>query len=166
LATNVGATPPDYSTLVGQVRAVIGDTDSVDLIPPVAGQGEYLWYGDAAITGLLTVYGENPKRAAAQALRTVASSQALILKKFSTDDLTVDGPAIAEALRKLAKDLDDQANGDEANVDIFELSYFKDYTLHPELAAFNWGQRYGLVEIGDGGYSYEPEGTQDGGLLG
>lgn len=166
MAINQGAVPVDYSTPTGQVRALLGDTDAIDLVPPEAGQGSYAWYSDAAIGGLLTVYGGSARRASAQALRTVASSQALILKKFSTDDLSVDGAAIAEALRKLAKDLDEQANTDDSNLDIFELIPLAgSQTLHPELAPFVFGQRYGLAVVDDG-LTYSDGGyTQDGGIL-
>lgn len=149
MATNVGIAPPDYSTTVGQFRALIGDTDFVELDPPVSGQGEYDWYGDDAITGLLSVYGDNPKRAAAQALRTIASSQALLLKKWSADDLSVDGAAIAEALRKLAKDLDEQANTSDSAVDIFKIAYFPTHgEVQAELAALTPYRRYGIVDLG------------------
>lgn len=161
---NLGISPPDFSTPTGQTRALLGDTDAINV---VAGVGEYVWYGDDALGGLLTVYGGNVRRAAAQALRTVASSQALLLKKWSSDDLSVDGPAIAEALRKLAKDLDDQADTEEANVDIFEISHFPNHgALHPELAAFVAGRRYGIAEIGGHGTAYGDDGyDQDGGII-
>lgn len=142
---NLGISPPDFSTTTGQTRALLGDTDAINV---TAGVGEYAWYGDDAIDGLLTVYGDNVRRAAAQALRTVASSQALLLKKWSSDDLSVDGAVIAEALRKLAKDLDDQASNEDANIDIFELiPLAPQVTLHPELSPFVFGQRYGIAAI-------------------
>jgi hypothetical protein len=120
--SNVGNTPPDYTVPLGQVRALIGDFESVPLTPPVLGQGEYMWFSDEAIQGFLNVYGDNPRRAAAQALRVIASSQALLLKKWSADDLSVDGPAISEALRKLAAELDAQVDKENEAVDIFELA--------------------------------------------
>jgi hypothetical protein len=119
---NVGNFPPDYTVPLGQVRALIGDFEAVPLVPNIPGQGDYLWFGDDALQGILNVYLDNPRRAAAQALRTIASSQSLLLKKFSTDDLSVDGPAISEALRKLAIELDKQAADIDALVDIFELA--------------------------------------------
>jgi len=119
---NVGNFPPDYTIPLGQVRALIGDFEAIPLVPPVLGQGEYLWYGDDALQGILNVYLDNPRRAAAQSLRTIASSQALLLKKWSSDDLSVDGTAISEALRKLAAELDKQADDIDALVDIFELA--------------------------------------------
>lgn len=146
---NPGATPIDYTTPVGQFRALVGDTESVALDPPVAGEGDYAWFGDDQIEGLLSVYGDSVKRAAAQANRLIASSQALLLKKWSADDLSVDGAAIAEALRKLAKDLDWQADAEEAGLDFFVLSYPKQCEIHAELSPFIYGVQYGLTPICD-----------------
>ncbi len=119
---NVGNYPTDFTIPLGQVRALIGDYEAIPLVPPVAGQGDYLWFSDDALQGFLNVYLDNPRRAAAQALRTIASSQALLLKKFSADDLSVDGAAIAESIRKLASDLDKQASQEDGLLDIFELA--------------------------------------------
>lgn len=161
---NLGISPPDFSTPTGQMRALLGDTDAINV---TSGVGEYVWFSDNDLGGFLTVYSGSVRRAAAQALRTVASSQALLLKKFSSDDLSVDGPAIAEALRKLAKDLDTQADGDEANVDIFELIPLATQAkLHPELAPFVFGKRYGIAEIGlDGSVTFSDGSSQDGGII-
>ena len=120
--SNVGNTPPDYTIPLGQVRALIGDFEAVPLSPPVPGQGEYMWFGDEALQGLLNIYGDDPRLTAAQAFRTIASSQALLLKKWSADDLSVDGAAISEALRKIASDLEEQVVRDGSMLDIFELA--------------------------------------------
>jgi hypothetical protein len=121
MPTNVGNTPPDFTIPLGQLRGLIGDFEAIPLVPPVLGQGEYMWFGDDVLQGFLNVYNDNPRRAAAQALRTIASSQALLLKKWSADDLSVDGPAISEALRRLAGELDSQVDNEQSTVDIFEL---------------------------------------------
>lgn len=154
MAVNQGVVPVDYSTPVGQFRALIGDTDAVALVPPAAGQGSYVWFGDDEIGAFLSLYSDNPKRAAARALLTIAGSQALLLKKWSSDDLSVDGAAIAEALRKQAKDLQDEANNDAANVDIFGISHFPSNDgIIPELTAARWGRgldgEWHLVPYGD-----------------
>jgi hypothetical protein len=126
---NQGVAPPNFSTQVGLFRALIGDTDALNI---ASGNGEYAWFSDEDITAFLSVYS-NVKAAAARALYTVASSQALLLKKFSTDDLHVDGAAIAEALRKQAADLMAEATAEAENADIFVLSYpGRDKTYVPE----------------------------------
>jgi hypothetical protein len=98
---------------------LLGDTDADNIS---AGSGEYMWFSDTELEALATLFGGSIMRAGAQALRTVAGSQALLLKKWSADDLTVDGPAITRALRDLAKDLDAAADAGDASLDIFEVS--------------------------------------------
>ncbi len=120
---NQGLTPPDYMSAVGQVRVLLGDDDSIPLVPPVVNQGEYMWFGDEAISAVVTLYAGNVFRAAARLLMTVAGSQALLLKKWSADDLSVDGAAIAEALRKQAADLMAEAETAAGNVDSFIVAY-------------------------------------------
>lgn len=116
---NEGASPPDYTSNIGLFRALVGDTDAINV---VSGIGQYVWFSDDEIIAFLSLYQENPKSAAARALYTIASSQALLLKKFSADDLHVDGAAIAEALRRQAKDLQDEVAAGNAVVDFFEVS--------------------------------------------
>lgn len=118
--TNEGVAPPNFSNTTGQFRALIGDTDAINV---ALGVGEYVWFSDSEIGAFLGLYSDNPKRAAARALLTIAGSQALLLKKWSADDLSVDGAAIAEALRKQAKDLQDEADAGDASIDIFQISF-------------------------------------------
>jgi hypothetical protein len=65
---------------------------------------------------------------AADALDAIASSQALILKKIKLLDLQTDGPAVADSLRKHAKELRAQvlsADYEESYFDIAEQIYNK-----------------------------------------
>jgi hypothetical protein len=48
-------------------------------------------------------------------METIAGSQALLLKSWSSDDLTVNGDKIAESLRKIAAQLREEAIQDESN---------------------------------------------------
>lgn len=138
MAVNSGVAPPDYSTLVGTFRALIGDTDWVELDPPEAGSGEYDWYSDEHIEGLLAAYSDNVLRAAAQALRTIAVSQALLLKKWSADDLSVDGAAIADQLRRVAQAMDIQAGVADGATDFVIISNFPTGENPFELAEGYW----------------------------
>lgn len=90
----------DYDTDLGRVRLLISDVDEENLL-----------LTDTQITALLTMEG-SVKRAAAQALDTIASSEALVSKKIRTLDLQTDGPAVAAELRARAKDLRDQDDAD------------------------------------------------------
>ena len=89
----------DYSTAAGQVRLLIADIDETALL-----------FTDAQISAFLTLESANVRLAAAQALDTMASSEALVSKKIKTQDLQTDGPAVAEELRKRAEALRKQTD--------------------------------------------------------
>lgn len=111
---NQGVAPPDFTTAVGQVRLLIGDTDAV--LPQVPdGTGTYVFYSDAEIAGLLALYGPDPRRSAAAMLRTIAMTPALLLKKFSSADVAVDGPAVADSLLAIANSLEDSIKSGAAD---------------------------------------------------
>lgn len=99
---NTGVAPVDLGSNIGRVRVLLGDTDPTNVVNNV---GEYLFFSDAEVESILTMYGDNPKLAAARALETIAGSQALLLKSWSSDDLTVNGDRIAKELRETAKQL-------------------------------------------------------------
>lgn len=82
---------------VPQVRILVGDnaSDPADY---------YLKNED--YQSLLDLASGNVYAAAANGLRAIAVSQALLYKKVQVEGLEVDGPDLAEALRKLAKDFD------------------------------------------------------------
>jgi len=109
---NLGASPVDYDTDIGKVRALLGDTQAEDV---AGGVGEYMYFGDDEIAAFLTMYGDNVKLAAARCLETISMSQALLLKSWTSDDLTVNGDRIAESLRKLAAQLREEALSDESS---------------------------------------------------
>lgn len=110
MAVNQGAYPPDFNTEVGRVRLLTSDTEATDV---AAGQGEYVWMGDAEITAYLDLM-KSPERVALRILRLVAMTPAMQLKKWSSADLSVDGAAISRALRDLIRDIEnemDEADG-------------------------------------------------------
>ena len=120
---NEGAAPPDFTTDVGQVRVLLGDTVAENI---VSGVGEYSYFGDDELNAFLTMYGDNVKLAAARGLETISMSQALLLKSWSTDDLQVNGDRIAESLRKLAAQLREEALQEESNEYFNMISMFVD----------------------------------------
>ena len=87
----------DPSTPVGMVRTIITDLDETDPLLTTA-----------QIHGYLNLAGGRVRRAAAMALDTIATSEALISKRIKTLDLTTDGPAVAKALRDHAQRLRDE----------------------------------------------------------
>jgi hypothetical protein len=131
---NLGASPVDYDTDIGKVRALLGDTVATNVI---SGVGEYMYFGDDEIAAFLTMYGDNVKLAAARCLETISMSQALLLKSWSSDDLTVNGDRIAESLRKLAAQLREEALSDESSeyfnmiAMYVEEDYYMDFAERP-----------------------------------
>lgn len=102
---NQGTFPPNYTTLAGKVRVLVGDTDAAPLDPPVVGRGTYAWYSDDELEALGAQFGDSPKRVAIWVLSQAAISQAFLLKKWTSEDLQVDGPAIMRGIEATLKRL-------------------------------------------------------------
>lgn len=116
----------DPTTDVGRVRLLATDLDEVSPL-----------LSDAQITALLNLSDNRVLRAAAQALDTIASSEALVSKKIRTLDLQTDGPAVAKELRERAKSLrqqDDEQDDDGGTwgLDIVEFDKWAAYRDDPE----------------------------------
>lgn len=95
----------DYSTNTAKVRLLIGDIDDFDQI-----------FNDSAIDAFIAMaLDNNLKRAAAQAMITIATNEILVQKRIKLLDLSTDGPAEAKELRELAKQL--RAEADEEEID-------------------------------------------------
>lgn len=120
---NSGVSPVEYDTDIGKVRTLLGDTQAENV---VNGIGEYLYFGDDEIAAFLTMYGDNVKLATARCMETISMSQALLLKSWSSDDLTVNGDRIAESMRKLAAQLREEALQEEASEYFEMISMFVD----------------------------------------
>jgi len=117
MAINSGVSPVDVTSGVGKVRILLGDTDAKNVS---AGSGTYLFFSDTELTALLGLYDNDVKLTAARALETIAGSQVLLLKSWSSDDLTVNGDRITKELRELAKQLRAEAlaDSDSASFDL------------------------------------------------
>lgn len=108
----------DLNTDIGKVRLLCTDTDQINNI-----------FEDDEISGFLnmTAYdGDKDVRlAAALALETIATSEALVQKKMSVLDVSTDGPAVAASLMQRAQKLRDDFNNEvsietiEANLNTF-----------------------------------------------
>jgi len=116
----------NYDTATGQVRLLIADTDTANQL-----------LTDAAINGLLSLNGvtdpadtSDPagiRRAAADALEAIASSESLVGKKIRTQaGVSTDGPAVAADLRKHAAQLRAQADEHDSG-GFFEAVEFEPY---------------------------------------
>lgn len=104
--------PPDYATVIGQIRLLIPDTEQLTNPADPTQTAAYL-FEDAQIQALGTLYSNNVKRAAAQAKLVLATSEALINKVIKTYDLTTDGAKLGAELREQAKMLREEADNDE-----------------------------------------------------
>lgn len=92
-----GGPTVDPTTDIGMIRLLITDLDSTAPL-----------FDDDQIQAFLTLEG-TVRLAAAVALETIATSEALISKKIKTQDLSTDGPAVAKELRERAAQLRAQA---------------------------------------------------------
>lgn len=115
-------TPPPPSDNQDLVRLLIADTSAANRMFSLRQVGLFL-----------TLNGDNVRRAAAQALDTIAANEALLSKKLTTKDLSTDGPAVAAALRAQATELRRQADAGEGSTDDigFEIVEFEPYHCHP-----------------------------------
>lgn len=96
------------------VRSLYGDISPDD-------EGDYL-FSDGTIEGWLELTDDNPYRCAAMACRALAADQNYLLKNIRTDDLTINGSAVATEFRQLADDLDKQADDfDRQKIGGFEV---------------------------------------------
>lgn len=94
----------DPADPVGMMRLLTTDVDEAF---PILTDAQYLAF--------LGIEGGVIKKGAAAALEAIATSETLRTKKITTQDLSIDGPAVAEDLRKRAKLLRDQVRQDITN---------------------------------------------------
>lgn len=118
---------------VEQVRHLIPDFEEVDWRDDASPS---TLFEDAVIETYLAVNDDNIKRAAAQACRALAVSEALIGKVIKTEDLQTDSAKLGRMLLEAARDLEDSADRDEErdNWGAFEVVPFR--PTPP-----NWGWR-------------------------
>lgn len=123
--------PPDFSSTVGRIRALIPDVEQVDYSGE--GEPEYM-FSDAHLKNLhaISVGGELGRiyRAAASALRALAVSEGLIQKVIRTEDLQTDGAKMTSALLSAARALDDRA--DQADEDEESVMTIVDFQPRPQ----------------------------------
>jgi hypothetical protein len=103
------------TTEIGKIRVIISDSDS-----------QYPFFQDEELQVFLGLAGD-VRRAAADALDTMASNQAMVMKVIATLDLETDGAATARALREHAKTLREQAKeADAGDGALFDIAEFAD----------------------------------------
>lgn len=118
--------PPQYNTPLGQLRALLFQTERYkDPANPEA-PADYL-VPDDQLSAYIAINGDKLYGAAADALLALASNEALVSKKIRTEDLSTDGPAVAAELRRTAAEFKIKQNDlDESNdsLEAFEVVDF------------------------------------------
>jgi len=101
-----------------QVRLLIADTDPGNR-----------FFSTLQLADFLAMNSDSVRRAAAQALDVWAANEAMVSKKIRTQDLSTDGPAVADALRKSAAELRRQADAGDGDADSvgFEIAEYEPY---------------------------------------
>lgn len=87
-----------------RVRLLISDIGGED--------GESFLFTDSEIDTFLEMRGGSVFKAAATALRAIASNEALVSKRIEFLQLKTDGPAVAKELREQAAELETTADDD------------------------------------------------------
>lgn len=102
------------TTTTGKVRAMIPDSNASSYV-----------FEDDEIDAFYAIEGSSLKRAAALALETIASNEAMVLKVIRLLDISTDGAKVADSLMKRAEKLRSQANDEEiavnAGFDVAEM---------------------------------------------
>jgi hypothetical protein len=83
--------PIEFTTDVGKVRLLIADLDESAFV-----------LSAEIIEGYLALNDDSVLLAAADSLDAIATTEVLLAKKIRTQDLSVDGPAVAAELRAQA----------------------------------------------------------------
>src|SRR5690349_5445867 len=98
------------------------DTDAGTVRLLVNDVGAPWVFSDAEINSFLALEGGNVKRAAAQAIDTNATNEVLASKVLRSQDVSTDGAKVADAMRKHAAALREQALLDEeADGEFFDV---------------------------------------------
>lgn len=103
----------DPASEIGKIRLIIQDKDE-----------QNVFFQDEELQAYLDMAGD-VRRAAADALDSLASNQVMVLKVIRTLNLSTDGAATARALREHAKTLREQADvADAGDGGLFEIAEF------------------------------------------
>lgn len=128
--------PPDYTTPLGQLRALVSQTEQyVDPADPDA-PADYLM-SDDLLKSYLVINRDKLYGAASDALLAIAANEALVSKKIRTEDLSTDGSVIANSLRQIAQEYRNRQKEDDDEDAALEAFELVDFTSYPS----NWPLR-------------------------
>jgi hypothetical protein len=122
--------PPDYTTALGQLRALVSQTEQYpDPAKPEA-EPDYLM-DDGLLQSYLVMNQNKLYGAAADALLALAANEALVSKKIRTEDLSTDGSVIANSLRQIAQEYRKRQTDEDAEDAALEAFEIVEYTHYP-----------------------------------
>lgn len=107
--------PPDLQTPIGQVRSLVPDVEPLEDPADLSRTPEYI-FNDKMLQAYVSLARGNVYRAAAIAVNTLATTEALVLKVLKSDDRQTDGAKLADALGRRAQWLDEQADAEDQDV--------------------------------------------------
>lgn len=102
MAINPGVYPLVPGTPVGDFRLATNDTQSVPLVPPVAGQQSYTYNSDDEILMFISQGGTSRNRAIGYYYLSLAAQAAISAKSIKDYDLAINTEKRAEGLREVA----------------------------------------------------------------
>lgn len=113
---------------------IMEDIDLIRLLIPDLDEDNQL-FTDDELTGFLGIYRGSIQRAAAAAIDSIANNEVLLFKVIKTDDLSVNGAVAADALRKRAISLREEADAvdGEGVTDGFQIVYPNAHVGYPEV---------------------------------
>ncbi len=114
--------PIDYDTPAGQLRLLIADVDETRQV-----------FTDGQVSAFLAMNAGQVKLAAAAALDTIATDEALASKVIRTQDLQTDGAKLADSLGKRAQRLRAEHFEELEDGGYFEVVEYDSWS-RPELA--------------------------------
>lgn len=117
---------------VQQVRDLIPDIEEIDWNDD--GTPSFL-FTDGQIQTYLSLNDNSVKRAVADAVEVLATSEAYISKKIKTEDLETDGPAVANAMLNRARQLRQSADREDERDD---MAFFQKVPFRPRPSNYGW----------------------------
>ncbi len=118
--------PPDFSTVVGKIRALIPDIEQLHDFSGQTTVDEYL-FSDAHLLTLAGLNNNSVRLAAADACEVLGTSEGFISKVIATDDLKSDGAKLMAQFLERAKQLRAQAAAEGDAADVYE-----DFSIIPD----------------------------------
>lgn len=121
--------PPNFSTPLGQLRALVSQTEQYKDPADPSAPADYLM-DDGQLQAYLALNGDKLYGAAADALLAIAANEALVSKKIRTEDLSTDGSVIANSLRQIAQEFrtrQKEEDAEDAALEAFEIVGFTHY---------------------------------------